>query len=406
MKTQTFKDIVSFYNKRFAYYKNRLIQSEPSENLKLIIVIPAFDEELETTLNSLENCTIKDPSLVEVLVVLNQSEEASEEVNQKHLHELSLHKERSLTNGIQLELTFVNDLPKKHAGVGLARKIGMDEALKRFELVNHNGLIVCLDADCEVSTNYLDSLLEAESQGYNGLSLYYEHPLEGDAESNRAIINYEIFLRYYSIALQKTNYPYFNQTVGSSMACRATIYAQIGGMNRRKAGEDFYFLHKVFPQGKFRNWPDLTVFPSARKSNRVPFGTGKAMMAIEEGTKDYSRLYNPRVFMELESFIQSLPEYYEKDESTISLISLDYLKSEDLLSELHSLKLRSTRLEIFKKNFFSWFDGLKVLKFIHHLQESQFEDLSNLESCSKYLGTHSNKPYDLLLELRDMEKKL
>src|SRR5690606_25563210 len=100
-----------------------------------------------------------------------------------------------------------------------------------------------------VSSNYLKSLLKAESQGWNGLSLYYEHPYENveNGVHRNYIIDYEIFLRYYALGLQYAAYPYAFQTVGSSMAARASIYASIGGMNRRKAGEDFYFLHKVFP---------------------------------------------------------------------------------------------------------------------------------------------------------------
>ena len=48
-------------------------------------------------------------------------------------------------------------MPHKIGGVGLARKIGMDEALKIF---NYNStskkILICLDADCTVASNYLN----------------------------------------------------------------------------------------------------------------------------------------------------------------------------------------------------------------------------------------------------------
>ncbi len=40
-------------------------------------------------------------------------------------------------------------------------------------------------------------------------------------------------------------------TIGSSMAVRCSAYAKIGGMNRRKAGEDFIFYTNLYPRVDF-----------------------------------------------------------------------------------------------------------------------------------------------------------
>ena len=67
------------------------------------------------------------------------------------------------------------------------------------------------------------------------------------------------------------------------MAVRAHAYARQGGMNRRQAGEDFYFMQKLVDGEQVENIAEATVFPSARLSHRVPFGTGKALSdAVEE----------------------------------------------------------------------------------------------------------------------------
>ena len=51
------------------------------------------------------------------------------------------------------------EIPEREGGVGMARKIGMDKALR---LLNKNfsekKLIVSLDADTLVQTNYLDAI--------------------------------------------------------------------------------------------------------------------------------------------------------------------------------------------------------------------------------------------------------
>lgn len=46
-------------------------------------------------------------------------------------------------------------------------------------------------------------------------------------------------------------------------------------MNQRKAGEDFYFLHKFSILDQLGEINVEIVLPLARSSDRVPFGTGK-----------------------------------------------------------------------------------------------------------------------------------
>ncbi len=104
----------------------------------------------------------------------------------------------------------------------------MDISFNRFAEINENGLIVCLDADCTVSENYLLELSKSEKAGVKGLSLYYEHPLnDADKFEKEAITSYEIFLHYYIQALRYTAYPHAFHTIGSSMAVRTSTYAKI-----------------------------------------------------------------------------------------------------------------------------------------------------------------------------------
>jgi hypothetical protein len=140
-----------------------------------------------------------------------------------------------------------------------------------------------------------------------GCSIYFEHPLDGplDVKVYEAIAAYELHLRYYVHGLRYAGFPHAHHTIGSCMAVRADVYKQQGGMNKRKAGEDFYFLQKIFPLGAFTELTDTTVNPSPRGSDRVPFGTGKAVQAHLAGNKIST--YPLEAFLDLKMLFDGLP---------------------------------------------------------------------------------------------------
>ena len=122
-------------------------------------MIPCFCEpDILLTLESLNQCELP-VQKVEVIVLINQSEVASEEIKAYNLR-TRIEVEKWITNHINENLTFYVlgpiELQKKWAGVGLARKSGMDEALSRFNVLQKpKGVIVPLDADTLVAKNYL-----------------------------------------------------------------------------------------------------------------------------------------------------------------------------------------------------------------------------------------------------------
>ena len=271
------------------------------------------------------------------------------------------------------------NLPKKHAGVGLARKIGMDEAVRRLETVNNpNGIIVCFDADSKVEPNYL---IEIEKHFDNNLktpacSIHYEHPLEGDLNDQNyiGIINYEMHLRYYIHALKYAGYINAYQTIGSSMAVRSITYQKQGGMNRRKAGEDFYFLHKIIPLGGFSEITSTKVIPSPRQSDRVPFGTGKAVgdFINSDDHIDYPT-FSFKCFEDLKPFLSDIESFYQLEDIQLdnySLPVIKYMTNIGFQSNISEIKRQSSTLETFKNRFFRWFDGLKVLQYVHFSRDN------------------------------------
>ena len=381
---------------KLSYFQKNLfrpfsIAENPVEGLSLIVVIPCFNEpEVTSVLNSLALC--KPPSeKTEVIVVVNDSEHSSNEIREINLASLRILEEWKKSNQpfFRFHLIEALNLPDRHAGVGLARKIGMDEAASRLiHSGNPKGIIVCLDMDCEVEENYFTELFSHffENPKSNACSIHFEHPLRGDLpeEHYSGIALYELFLRYYVNALQFAGFPFAFQTIGSSMAVRAEVYCKMGGMNRRKAGEDFYFLHKLFPLGNFTEIYSTTVIPSPRGSDRVPFGTGKAIRQwIEKGDENYPA-YDFRIFRELKLFLDkansslystaNIHQFLNELPDAVAV----YLRSEDFEKAFAEMKLHSSEPSTFAKRFFAWFDGLRVLKYVHLARDKYYPAVSLL----------------------------
>jgi glycosyltransferase involved in cell wall biosynthesis len=400
----------NLYFKRYAYPK-RFIKAPIAESTFVSVVIPVYKEEnIAATLESLAACDeTKYP--VEVIFVINHPEEASQAVKNQSIKTLNEIEKFIDQNPSRINYYIIKayNLPTKKAGVGLARKIGMDEASYRLNSINQDGVILCFDADSQCQSNYL-----SEIEGHflnnpksNGASIHYEHPLFLDnGKLNEAIILYELHLRYYIQALKFTGYPYAFHTIGSSMAVRSSVYQKQGGMNQRKAGEDFYFLHKIIPLGNFHNVSTTKVIPSARISDRVPFGTGRAMQEHQNQSKDLNLSYDFESFKLIKEFLEKTngESFIEKIPAKV----MDFLKASDLLKEMVKIKSQSKNEEHFKGRFFEWFNGFKMLKLVHYLRDKYFSEKELVNQSSELLmeiGFHKSKELTAL-ELLETYRKL
>ena len=290
----------------------KLFTDIPAKNTGIIIVIPAFDEPgIIFTLESLAKCNAP-PCNVEVIIIINApswAERAQIEQNNITLNDLSVWKQGGKDTFMNLLYHNAGVQDNRHWGVGMARKMGMDEALSRFgEIKKPDGIIASLDADCLVEKNYLEELydklyLRSENKA---CSIYFEHPLAGELNEDiyEAIARYELHLRYYYQALKYAGFPWVYQTVGSAIAVKAGTYARAGGMNKRQGGEDFYFIQKLIPAGGYFYLNTTTVIPSPRISGRVPFGTGPV---VGKMTPDIDYLtFNPSGFEYLKKLFDNV----------------------------------------------------------------------------------------------------
>jgi len=350
-------------------------------------VIPALAESatLFATLSSLAHNSTELCERFLVLVVVNQRTDAPAADKADNMATLRLLAAVD-PRFSRLRLAWVDaasaglEMPVKGGGVGLARRIGLDLALSRLDGLNNDPLLVCLDADTLVLPDYLPALARHFAQSACGAAVIpFCHQRGPTAESDRIIMRYELFLRGYVLGLKLAGSPYAFHSVGSAMACRASAYVKIGGMNSRAAGEDFYFLQQLARTVGVEQLGGTTVYPSPRSSHRVPFGTGRSVSRMQAGGEGEQLFYHPACFLVLGAWLALIAARPDADGRSLREQAGEISPSLGEFLDLSRFgeiwgKLRSNHpgREALLKAFHGWFDGLKTMKLIHHLSAGPF----------------------------------
>lgn len=392
-----------------------LVVLSPRKGLKHVVIIPAYKEKsLLPTLKSLEAAGINRENH-EVIILINQSDLVSEKDHS--INQVCYNEAREWSSkDVVLHLIWVTNIPKKNAGVGLARKLAMDEATKRMNQVGRmNGYITNLDADCTVATNYFEAIDKffLNHPKVELANIHYEHQLElaSTMDEKEAIIAYESHLRYFIQMQEWMQLPYAFQTVGSSFSVRVKGYQSVGGMNKRKAGEDFYFIHKFTKKGTLKNLTTTTVFPSSRSSTRVPFGTGKAVLDLQNSNKVMST-YHPKSFYDLNKFVLCVNGFFETSVLNFENFPrsiLQFLELNDFENIFDRLQANAKSKTTLQKAFYQWFDAFKLMKFMHFSRDNFYPnipiiDALNISQEQLNIGVPKSLE-ESLLELRAIRKR-
>lgn len=395
-------DVVRRYLDRRADLQIRPLEGRIPNETKIAIVVPALDEErtLPLTLESLALNDASELSGALVIVVVNNREEANSRASAIDANTRTLEWLRNSASVPSLHLAHVDaaspgkELAPKE-GVGTARKIGMDHAANiLLESGNEESPIVCLDADTLVDANYLSSLrnhFERESSW--GTVIDFAHPIDL-GETGEKILQYELFLRYHVLGLDYARSPFAFHTIGSAMAVTAEAYAAAGGMNRKQAGEDFYFLQQLAKTGPVHFLNETTVHPSARTSWRVPFGTGRHMEDALSGFESTMNVYPPEGYVVLRywlalvaSNLQNSGEFLLDQAHSIHPELNRFLDLQNFAQQWTKISANAPSPIGLHAQFHRWFDGLKSLKLIHHLRDHGHPEL-NLWEAWESLANH------------------
>lgn len=356
---------------------------------------------------------------------VNQPEEWWDDVGQIDKC-LDNKKSIQLLSGSELNVEIIDRSSKgsgwkgKKRGVGWARKLCMDRA---SELAENKDLIVSIDADTYYPPEYFDSLKDLFAQGvpFTIHSNSYYHSLTGSRAEDMAILRYELYMRIYHINMMLIDNPYAFSALGSAMVCTAEQYLKIGGISPKLSGEDFYFIQHMRKNGPVSQYNNVKVFPQARFSDRVNFGTGPAM--IKGNTGDWSSypFYLPDQFDKIKNTYDQFNDLFNKDvETPMSDFLKQQLKKENLWEQLRENFKTPNK---FENACMQLVDGLRILQYLKSEQPKCTKgDDEDLLINLRYLSSLSDKnksllqtiilqkqhifSFDVMKELRDVLEKI
>ena len=387
------------------YLKKRAVirpiggQFDRKRSYRQVVVIPALAEKvhLPLTIESLSNNMprdLLDDTLV-LVVVNNRPPESAAAANQielmEHIDDNALTLKWLEDKSAKGALPFAwidasspgHELPS-WGGVGLARKIGCDSVLAFLLELNKSNVLddvifFSLDADTIVSPDYLETAgHELMKSGCTGGVISFKHQKADSPESQAVIDEYEAFLNYYVAGLRWAGSPYAFHTIGSCLCFTASGYVRANGFAaRRQAGEDFYFCMELAKTGAIYEIQKTMVFPSARISRRVPFGTGKRMAEAALNGGEPLLAYDFRVFVCLCELLTAVSTHTDEGAPRIfaelTNHSTQRISGESRISGIwgrfqRQYKTRDALLAAFHR----WFDGFVTLKYIHWLTEKEW----------------------------------
>ena len=398
------KDTIKKYLEKKSFYKPDEINFSQNNFSEIAICIPVCNE-YPTFMNTLKSISISCAvanTKVHVVCCVNNKINSNEKVlenNFRMIYELNRIKKsengdsenQSLLQISVLDFTKENAFTEKQ-GVGWARKIAMD-----YALVNGAKVLASLDADTLVDENYILQLKYFLEQKMNCTTMNFFHKRietfsddnnenQNSIQLNLAIQHYEDYIKNHSKKLAECGTPFCYSALGCIIVCSDKMYCECGGMKNKLAGEDFYFIQEMIKNVISKNPKKIlnpievlqtTVMPATRFSDRVLFGTGKALEEIVEGNFSKAKLFKDEEYLEIKNFINLFNDLNKKNfplelqrEAEKKCRRLYYFLYEDgFFDDWKSIvannQKSSEKLEI---AFHCKFDGLKIIRALHYLQ--------------------------------------
>ncbi len=265
-------------------------------------------------------------------------------------------------------------------GVGLARKIGCDMALKLYmQGFIKYPWIFSTDADVILPENYFSQIKSLRGD-YSAIVLDFNHFGECSRLSKLQHL-YDFKMRYYLAGIEYGQVGYGYIPLGSALIASMESYAQVRGFPKRNAGEDFYLLNKLAKIKPIKYKVDNCVVQiRSRFSDRVPFGTGPAIKQIDdlEDIGHYS-YYNPQCFIYLKLWKEFLDSLWSKNCLFIIEPRDKMLNQLYCYFDCHTVFTKSrkqiTSLERWQQFIHQWFDAFRILKTVHFF-DKKFERLN------------------------------
>ena len=334
--------------------------------MKLHIAIPALDELdfLPHTLDTIAKQKTGYP--FQVYICINQPDAWWSDEKKVNICKNNQTLLRFLENFKGFNIYIIDKTSVNHgwrengSGVGWARKTLFEEI---FKTAADEDVIISLDADTLFNKLYFQSIGDNFTQNkMDVVSVPYYHKLTNDEDANRAILLYEIYLRNYFINMHRIGSPYAFTAIGSAIAVRVKALKKIRGITPLNSGEDFYLLQKLRKMSPISNYNSEMVYPAARFSTRVPFGTGPAMIKFRSGNFETYPYYHHSLFDKIKETYDIISELFTEDKETEFI---DFLKKQYKTDDLWGpLRKNFKTLPQFTRAFHEKADGLRILQFL------------------------------------------
>lgn len=352
-----------------------------TKHRRIYIALPLMDEleNISMMLSCLKN---QDYQEFELVCCVNQPDswwnvEGKKEICQRNLKTVDeLRKVTGLNISIIDKTSMGNGWDTRNFGVGWARKTAMDAISHK---ANPDDIILSLDGDTEYPENYFGEIAKAFGHfpEIKAIAVPYYHKLTGDEKADFAILRYEIYMRCYAINLLRISNPYAFTALGSAIACSVATYRSLGGITPHKSGEDFYFLQKLRKFGQVLIDFPISVFPAARFSDRVFFGTGPAMIKGAGGDWSGYPVYPAHLFDNVAETFASFLKWFECEVETPMTPFLHEKFGEDFLAPLRK---NSRSVAKFITACEHKIDGLRILQYLKSAYKPEMNsDEKNLD---------------------------
>jgi hypothetical protein len=312
-------------------------------------------------------------------------------------------------------------------GVGLARKIGNDVAL-RLHSEGHlaSPWLHNTDADALLVRDYFEQTGPLDAERTAAALYFYEHRFEAESDLALAGRLYEISLRYYVLGLAWAGSPYAYQSMGSCLAIPASAYAKVRGFPKKNAAEDFYVLDKLAKAGTIERLSGAPLSLEGRPSDRVPFGTGRALRDLAGKRRSLAnfRLYHPLVFAHLSAWLRVLDRIAAGGDLRRAMAELPeaspFFRADVLREALERLgvsravaqaRARSCDPATLRRHLHTWFDAFRTLKLVHAMRDGGLPSLPWREAIAEapFTGLSASTEEDpeaLRRALADEEREL
>jgi len=344
---------------------------KPDKKYNYALVIPVYNE-LEYIDTLVSSINVQDRTLLDktaIVFVINNSDNDKDAIiiNNKHtIKNIVSYRQKNFF--IVDASSFGNEFKEKIAGVGTARKIGADLILS---FMNPNSILLYTDADVILDNNYL-SFIDSyfTKNNVEAAVVGFRHQHSNNNKINLIVSKYEDYLNETAKKIRETGSPYGYVSIGSCMVCRFDTYIAVGGMNKRRATEDFYFLNELSKYCNVQSICKVLVYPSSRSENRVHLGTGFHISRVLSGDLLSDLYFSEVAFVRLKELIRIVNNsfgipYNQVDQQFMNLgAGYEFLGSNNISIIWDKLQKDSKKSYQFINQFNRWFDGLKTIKFL------------------------------------------